>query len=113
MHTYRTSVQQQSIDLPTDPTNKSKCSADKPVETTECEMDLYVDIEMESIDKDTVGIGTEAIYESIPDLQQSFNTSPPPCSLLEKSERYEAMDTADTVSNQMGNTYYIELIPGQ
>ena len=33
--------------------------------------------------------------------------------ILEKSECYEAIDTADTVSNQMDNTYYIEPIPDQ
>ena len=106
VHTYRSSVQQQSINLPIHPTNESKCSADKSVETIECETDLHVDT-----GTDTVYIGTETIYESLPGLQQSFNTNPLPCSLLVKSECHEAKCTGSTVSNQVENIY--NPIPGQ
>ena len=52
-----------------------------------------------------IAVGTEKVYESIPDLQQSFNSvCSPSHSLKEKSECNED-DYVDVMNERMENVY--------
>ena len=102
IHIYRSSEQTSSIHLQTIPTrpthSEPKCPTDKSVKTIEqCETDDTYE--------DTIAVGTENIYESLPDLQQSFNNiSSSSHSLKEKSECCDD-DYVDVMNGRMENEY--------